>query len=383
MDILTSANFEQYLSVALGDLEARIDDNSVGEEPLIPHKEWEKENLDSGLLGKDFRDRVVHLSAKDFEHGTLRVLVPCKLVLCESIAFNPNSGVKKGGSTVDPDRDQTRDWFPHPGQRAYDTSNPAKGIHGAAPSRAFHLGFFAAITVEHIEGTIIDLNGFELSSHSDFAMQQRFHAVIELANQPFVPNQGPANFGSFLRPAKLVWIRNGVIGRSSHHGIHGNSMQDVLVSDVTFRDYEVAAISLNGGRRIVIRDCQMEGTFTQVPILGTYSASRFAKLIGLWRIGMTQKALASTKPSASVAKEIEECIGELKEAITKLNQCMDEAFNLAKAAHDQGKPDILDEIDPLFRNPAFLEPHTGKRLHLADANPYGIAIHSRGVLVNA
>jgi hypothetical protein len=65
-------------------------------------------------------------------------------------------------------------------------------------------------------------------------LQQRFFSIIELGNAPFQGKEGPAAFStptSFI-PAKNVIIKNGKLGLSSHHGIHGNLSENVLVEDL-------------------------------------------------------------------------------------------------------------------------------------------------------
>lgn len=360
-----------------------------------PHEIWNGADPDGeepvwGIIyGERFRNKRVELTCADFAQGTIRVLVPCKLVLCEDIEFNPNPDIRKKGKLTE------KPWFPRSDQLAYlpfartTCEGGAAAIQGAeaasqhsqetapslpkalAPSSGFVLGFFAAITVEHCEGTIIDLNGYRLACHEHFALQQRFHALIELANQPFIPDQGPTAFGPNLRPARKVWIRNGEIGRSAHHGIHGNSMQDVLITDVTFRDYEVAAISLNGGRRIVIQDCQLEGTFTRVPVIGTYSAGRFACLMG-------RRTLARAAQSGLREKD-EYC--RLDESLKNLEKCLDGIFKvITNPAPELNSKAKAEQVDPFFAN---IDPATGELGWLPDGNPYGIALHARGVLVNA
>lgn len=303
--------------------------------------------------------KTVHLTADDFKHGTLRIRQPCKLVLQESVQFNPNRPVmldSNGRKTrsaekeaqIDPNRD--RDWMPLPDQKDY--------FDNGRPSHAYDLGFFAAITIEHKDGCIIDLNGFTLGCHTEFALQQRFHALIELADQPFIPSQGPADFGSAIRSAGRVWIRNGSIGRSSHHGIHGNGMTDILITNLVLHDYEVAAISLNGGRRIFIEDCRCEGTHTEIPILGTYSASRFARL-------MSGEVIEKLPAKATK---------DLKQGREALNCALDSAFNeIIFGVATKSGTQVGFTTDRLFRNEA----------RVTDGNAYGLAMHARGVLVGA
>ena len=387
--------YEAILIEQMHAFDEQIDEPYQDSNSVRPHEIWNSADQNAeppvwGIIyGKAFRNKRILLTNDDFAQGTIRVLVPCKLVLHEDIHFNPNAEAKGKGN------DSDKPWFPRADQLAYRPFRPGAGeacqqalkgtkTKGApqsamastpelpkalAPSSGFVLGFFAAITVEHCEGTIIDLNGYRLACHEHFALQQRFHALIELANQPFIAGQGPTAFGPNLRPARKVWIRSGEIGRSSHHGIHGNSMQDILITDVTFRDYEVAAISLNGGRRIVIQDCQLEGTFTRVPVIGTYSAGRFACLMG-------ERTLAFAKRCG-----YERCreYGWLEEALKKLDAKLKQVFAIVTNP-DMKPEEKAAKVDRFFAN---IDPATGKLGWLPDGNPYGIALHARGVLVNA
>ena len=104
----------------------------------------------------------------------------------------------------------------------------------------------------------------------------RFFALVELADRPFVSGQGPADFGSDIRAGKNVVIRNGTIGRSSHHGVHGNFNERIRISDVDFVDYEVAALALNGVQGLDVRNVTASNR-KDVPVLGTFSSAQFIK----------------------------------------------------------------------------------------------------------
>lgn len=45
---------------------------------------------------------------------------------------------------------------------------------------------------------------------------------------------------------------NGTINRSSHHGIHGNSMSEIFLYELKIKNFEVAGISLNGASQSII-----------------------------------------------------------------------------------------------------------------------------------
>lgn len=203
---------------------------------------------------------VVRLAQKDFASGTYIINKPGTYRLTEDISFNPNSAAALGTD-------------------AYHASMPLPeqfmSQGGMYPDFPFHLGFFAAIVIQ-ADNVVLDLAGHRLEQSAEHALMQRFFALIELANTPFKPGQGPANFGPGIASAKHVTIKNGTLGRSAHHGIHGNLNRDVTISDVDFEDFEVAAVALNGVEDLRILNCSATNR-KDVPVLGTFSAARFIK----------------------------------------------------------------------------------------------------------
>ena len=140
---------------------------------------------------------------------------------------------------------------------------------------AFLLGFFAAIIIQS-DDVEIDLNGMELIQSMEFYLFQRFYAHIELGSSPFTEKFGPAKFiknGQVFVSVKNVKIRNGTLGRSSHHGIHGNNCENVDIENVTVKGYEVAGISINGGKKILINHCDVGNTSEIVHVNGNFSAA--------------------------------------------------------------------------------------------------------------
>ncbi len=345
----------------------------------------------------EHRKKVVEVTQKDFEFGTLRITAPCLLRLTENIDFKPNAPVtwlNQEGKTIpatwdsnafsqatgiDPKRNS--DWFPNPHYvKDHDLPDgaivPSWGdnmIHyfkDDAPL-AYRLGFFAAIAVEANE-VVIDLNGYTLRQHPMHALMQRFFACIELGDQPFIPGEGPATDGGFgkdLRPAHRVTIKNGALGLSSHHGIHGNECQDVLIENVTFRDHEVAAISLNGAQRVAMVKCRSLGSRQPskksgessqggVPVLGTFSAARFAQA--------TAQSILQNPQTSSIWRTFDQHMKTgFLHALDHLNSSINQAFN---EVIFQGRP---TPSNPLFRNP----------LGLTDGPSYGILCSPRGVAV--
>lgn len=125
-------------------------------------------------------------------------------------------------------------------------------------------------------------------------MLQRFFNVIELNNRVFIQNEGVSSLnyqetdvpaasinadqaGAVITPSN-VEIRNGRIGRSSHAGIHGNSVTGLTVRDVAVTDFEVAGLHCNGCKDVLIEDVNVGPSARDVPVLATFANARFLEL---------------------------------------------------------------------------------------------------------
>ena len=235
---------------------------------------------------------VTLLSNSDFKFGTYIIDKPGIYRLAEDISFNPNSPATLTEALQSGD-------LPPDLAAALGIPNPADAYHSGFPlptqfvsggvddftpggltdprydPAGFGLGFFAAIAIT-ATGVVLDLNEYTIEQSEEHALLQRFFAVIELAEQPFIPSQGPANFGDEIESAKKVLIKNGTIGRSSHHGIHGNGNKAISIINVNFKDYEVGAVALNGVEGLVIKNSNASNR-KDVPVLGTFSSAQFIK----------------------------------------------------------------------------------------------------------
>lgn len=295
------------------------------------------------------KEKVVELVQSDFANGTLRVQQPCLLKLKQSIQFNPNrpatwldsmdmqTGDFSQAAKIDPNR--ALDWFPN--MSATDNAQ----YFQPEVAFAYGLGFFAALAIE-TRDVIIDLCGYTLAQHPEHALQQRFFAVIELADQPFMPFQGPSNFGAVLRSAQGTLIKNGKIGLSSHHGVHGNDCDDVMFYNVQVEKFEVAAISLNGSNHLYMKNVNVIQNRQDVPVLATYSAGRFVKRFVERVVMMGHDTM------------------ELNNTMDALNDDMDETFNAVIFSNGT--------ISNLFKNVS----------QLIDGTCYGILLNPKGVAVN-
>merc|ERR1719361_415879 len=139
-------------------------------------------------------------------------------------------------------------------------------------SEAFSLGFFAAIAIT-ANDVKIDLNGKTIQASLSFSFNQRFFSIIELGNSPFIAGQGPAEFGNFNSVSNIE-ICCGTLGRSSHHGIHGNDASNVHIHDLKIKKFEVAGIHLNGCEDVVIEDVTIEQSSHEVRFVSTLSQAQ-------------------------------------------------------------------------------------------------------------
>jgi hypothetical protein len=267
------------------------------------------------------------LDAGDFVHGTYIIDKPGVYRLTEDISFNPNSPAILDASIEDgaipPDVasvlgltkpvDAYHAGMPLATQFLHHSGDgfaPGGPLDARYEPAAYGIGFFAAIAVQ-AEGVVIDLNGHIIEQSEEHALLQRFFAVIELADQPFVPSQGPSGFGDEIVSASDVIIKNGTIGRSSHHGIHGNANENVTISNVDFDGYEVGAVALNGVRRLVI-DSATATNRKDVPVLGTFSSAMFIKS---YVDHLVRSGSATTLTVGGVDLGASEIQQELREAI--------------------------------------------------------------------
>lgn len=209
---------------------------------------------------------VVSLTNDDFLTGTYIIDTPGVYQLAEDIVFNPNSLALTQETNPSATSWDSGDVLP----------SQLTSQSGQYDPKAYGLGFFAGIAIT-CPDVILDLNGFTFEQSKEHALQQRFFALIELADQPFISGQGPHSFGPRIEKATSCLITNGTLGRSSHHGIHGNGNQRILLSNLVFKDYEVCACALNGVRDLVVVDCSVSKARTDVPVVGTFSAGRFLR----------------------------------------------------------------------------------------------------------
>ena len=263
------------------------------------------------------------LCQRDFNCGTFRITKPGYYYLKENIVFSPN--IENGG-------------LPYAKDKQYS-------------GRPFVLGFFAGITIE-CPDVCLDLCGYEFRQSEEHALLQAFYSHIELCNAPFIPKEGPADFTKFLKSACRVVVKNGCLGFSSHHGIHGNGASKVLIEDLRIKEFTVSPISLNGGHDIVIRKIKAGPNRHNVPVLGTYSAANFTVQLAEMFMGQYGDQMNNYE------------MAEILKANGELHENTKEVFREIMTTGETK--------DLLYRNEA----------GVIDGNAYGIVIHPLGPAVN-
>lgn len=220
---------------------------------------------------------AICLYQSHFNEGTKIIDVGGKYKLCEDITFFPQVNAP------------TDEYLP---ENAFEPIFPSTVYN----ENKYNLGFFAALVIETSDFELY-LNGFTIEQSKEHALLQRFFSVIELANAPFIDDTGPADFiigdssrrdrpfqddpfYQFESASQVSIFGPGTIGRSSHHGIHGNDNVDVIIENVNFIDFEVAAISLNNVDNLRVENCTIERNRKDVPVLGMFSAAKFIRGYG-------------------------------------------------------------------------------------------------------
>jgi len=269
----------------------------------------------------------INLRQNNFTNGTVRITKPGIYILQENISFEPNS---------------SNDFMPT-GQQI------ASGQYPVGTNGAYHLGFFAAITIE-TTGVILDLNGKTIKQTELHALQQPFYAHIELASAPFIPTQGPATFSttSNFKAGENLFIRNGTLARSSHHGIHGNTMKSVIIQNLAAKDFEIAGIALNGAINCILDNITIKNTSLNTRVRATYSQARFIR------------TFLQTVPTGTTING-----KDVSNVITDLNNGLEDAKNAVLAGTTPSN---------MFGNVNFDKGY--------DGNAYGLVLNVNGIVIN-
>eukprot|EP00924_Labyrinthula_sp_SR-Ha-C_P003310 augustus_masked-scaffold_15-processed-gene-5.49-mRNA-1 protein AED:1.00 eAED:1.00 QI:0/-1/0/0/-1/1/1/0/682 len=221
-----------------------------------------------------------YLSQEDFDRGTYIITQPGDYILSEDIVFEPKQNCVVDGSCAETikaiaygELDEQVELLFHP----YATFNASQNLDEQFLTKSFVLGFFTAVSIE-TTGVSLDLNGFTIEQSELHALFQRFFALITLANAPFGPDAGPADFAdddTFVFGSQIR-IFNGTLGKSAHHGIHGNFCEDVVLENLVIENFEVAGISLNSAKHVEMINVDIQNSRRDVPVSGRFSQAIFS-----------------------------------------------------------------------------------------------------------
>ena len=268
--------------------------------------------------------------------GTLRIVNSSYLQLAENIVLNFNSF-----NQCTPTKLQTEASVSIPGyNQKY--LYPVRQNNGS-----YDLGFFAGITIE-TNDVVLDLNNYEIKMAKEYYLLQRFCSLIELASSPFIPKQGPGDFGEIVKSAKNCAVINGTLGLSSHHSIHGNSNNKVWINNVKSRDFEFGGFALNDSDNLLITNCEIGPNWQKVPVVGQVTS--FIFMLRALKLIKSEKKICNLK-------KVNQLYVLLNEKITKMTKEFLETGLVS---------------DPSLQNPS----------GLPDGLVYGIVINRKGVAIN-
>ena len=104
-----------------------------------------------------------------------------------------------------------------------------------------------------------------------FIINKRWFTIIELTTQYFSLGQGFGNFGGNPKMATNVEIKNGMLGLTSHHGIHGNYNKNIKITDITVENFETHGIQFNGFANIELTNINVGSASNKVYFTCEYS----------------------------------------------------------------------------------------------------------------
>lgn len=352
------------------------------------------------------RPKTVVLTNKDFTHGTYITKNNTRYRLGEDIIFDPNVEF---------------DSWPECSAAARRFKGQEKYCSGDA-AKAYRLGFFAAIVMTG-QSVHLDMAGHSMVQSVRHNLQQRFFSLIELADQPFIPSAGPAScddkasklflfkgnadarskqavkhflrqgkgkpaaddfctsckFGCGLNPCVRCSIRNGKLGLSSHHGIHGNNAERVVISNVDISNFEVAGISLNKCSGAALTNVRVHDQRRDIPVRATYSAGRYMLKF--------MDVMLARYPH-SIGKAAQADIRAKCEPLRKVQTTVLRDVLATGQIHPRNIVGIKEFQLSLARPPKDGAPGLERyqwwdyaRTRASDGNSYGIAFHNTGPMV--
>lgn len=213
---------------------------------------------------------IQYLSSVDFEEGTYRITESGTYILTEDIVFNPHSLSKEDIYEKKMSPHSEGAWLPYADQ--------SEDYPGAGEYDGWYwLGFFAAITIE-ASNVVLDLNGHSVSMHEHFYYQQRYFIVVQISNKPFGDSAGPTWTGSGqITGLSNIEIKNGILGLSSHIGMHAVECSDIYLSDLVIKNFETHGVVFNGFTNLELNNVEIgPSVLSQLPLTGNYNLARMS-----------------------------------------------------------------------------------------------------------
>ncbi len=275
------------------------------------------------------------LAQSDFDLGTVRILTPGTYTFVENVIFSPN---------------ENDDFLPTDDQLA--TTHPLP---------EFQLGFFAGISVE-VSDVVIDLDGHSFGCSDAFMLQQRIFALIELASVQYLPGTGPLVGVVDFRFTERTTIKNGFLGPSPHHGIHGNNNSEIEIKGVEITEYEIAGVQFNGATDVTVKNCLIGNTRTNVPVIGTFTSGRFLRN-ALRSLDQNLSITFADRPGQTFT---------VADVLDNVQVQEDIIFNRTILGQDVSGNPLFDDALALYDNPSGFPDGSAQ---------YGIIINSLGAAV--
>ena len=251
---LKDSTFNPKYRVSTDTLNTKM--NQFGDEISNENEENVSDNNDEESETAEWK--IYRLHQKDFNDGTYRITNPGYYKIMEDITFDFKSNYDSPNSEGA--------WFP--------TVDQISEYPGAGQARdAYYYGFFAGITIE-CDDVTLNLNGHTLQQSLAFMTQQGFFSIIEVGSQPFLPGQGIGFFGANPALPNDIIIQNGILGLTSHHGIHGNYNKNVLIENIQVKDFGTHGIQFNGFENLVLRNVEIGPSTKQAYMTAPYTHGR-------------------------------------------------------------------------------------------------------------
>ena len=138
-----------------------------------------------------------------------------------------------------------------------------------------NFGFMAGIIITCSDVTIDMCDFYIKQSIQDYCLQ-RFFALIQLNNMPFNVGAGPIleNREKLDVPKNIV-IKNGTFGLTSHQAILGNNNENIVLTNICVKDFEVSGVTLNNVKNLDFNNSCVKNSNKNVPVSPFFSAYVF------------------------------------------------------------------------------------------------------------